>query len=502
MKKLLIKACVPIIAVTTISGISSKHTIYAQEKIKDLNYSNEVGYEKEDKFKEDLKTKGHERWEKALSSDEKKALTQFNEKNINPFLKYIDGRIDKIPEESKYVTADGNYGRDDIKQIQKTVKTLDKMLESKSMKLKEDIHVYKYLTESDVDFGLNDIYKKNSPTEIDPEKRHVIEKGFRYGISTMYLDPYLTKQQSLKNRESILLNLKLPKDTRVGYLDNNGHILLQRDQGIEITGHRIITEQGRQVIEVEAELVNKRKVEVQIKNTEKKMNEYFKQAVAETLKNTKEDSVKLNQNLLSYQFVKVHTKSLNASFAMDRAEVLLQSLVQNIPNDLLLKTLEKMEPKSPINITDSTWQTAAEVLNVDEPDDNFNTLAFYDSGYKQFILNLRTHKHLVNPIKKLEDNEEAPYNDVQTILYEFGRITEELILNKISKSKEFRHVYYQEAHTLTIEKYRQQTPQEFFASTFSFIFSPNTQYRERIEKEAPKTVSYIKNKLKETGLVK
>ncbi|MGH1324054.1 hypothetical protein [Bacillus pretiosus] len=153
----------------------------------------------------------------------------------------------------------------------------------------------------------------------------------------------------------MLLNLKLPKDTRIGYLDNNGHILLQRDQGIEVTGQRIVTENGREVIEIEAELVNAelvnlRKVEGQINYKENQMNEIFKKAIERSVKNNIESPIKINPSLLRNTLVKVHTKSLNASFAMDRAEILLQTLAQNVPSDLLIKTLERMNSNPAIYI--------------------------------------------------------------------------------------------------------------------------------------------------------
>ncbi|MGQ7875159.1 hypothetical protein [Bacillus sp. 1A] len=80
------------------------------------------------------------------------------------------------------------------------------------------------------------------------------------------------------------------------------------------------------------------------------MNEIFKKAIERSVKNNIESPIKINPSLLRNTLVKVHTKSLNASFAMDRAEILLQTLAQNVPSDLLIKTLERMNSNPAIYI--------------------------------------------------------------------------------------------------------------------------------------------------------
>ncbi len=277
--------------------------------------------------------------------------------------------------------------------------------------------------------------------------------------------------------------------------------MLQRDQGIEVTGQRIITENGREVIEIEAELVNLRKVEGQINYKENQMNEIFKKAIERSVKNNIESPIKINPSLLRNTLVKVHTKSLNTSFAMDRAEILLQTLAQNVPSDLLIKTLERMNSNPAIYITDSNWNTAEDILKLERAG-KASTFAYYDSIEKHLILNLDSHKYELDTLKNLELFKSAPETEIQTLIHEFGHAVDYLILNDLSHTREFKNLYEREKNNIHIENYMKQDSVEFFASTFSYMFSPNTQYRERIANEAPETVQYIKNKLKVTGLVR
>ncbi|WP_416516490.1 anthrax toxin lethal factor-related metalloendopeptidase [Bacillus cereus] len=47
-----------------------------------------------------------------------------------------------------------------------------------------------------------------------------------------------------------------------------------------------------------------------------------------------------------------------------------------------------------------------------------------------------------------------------------------LILNKLSTTSEFKDVYTEEKDNIKIENALVKNPQEFFASAFSYLFSP------------------------------
>ncbi|MGH1324053.1 anthrax toxin lethal factor-related metalloendopeptidase [Bacillus pretiosus] len=152
-------------------------------------------------------------------------------------------------------------------------------------------------------------------------------------------------------------------------------------------------------------------------------------------------------------------------------------------------------------ITDSNWNTAEDILKLERAG-KASTFAYYDSIEKYLILNLDSHKYELDTLKNLELFKSAPETEIQTLIHEFGHAVDYLILNDLSHTREFKNLYEREKNNIHIENYMKQDSVEFFASTFSYMFSPNTQYRERIANEAPETVQYIKNKLKVTGLIR
>ncbi|WP_415639159.1 anthrax toxin lethal factor-related metalloendopeptidase [Paenibacillus larvae] len=46
---------------------------------------------------------------------------------------------------------------------------------------------------------------------------------------------------------------------------------------------------------------------------------------------------------------------------------------------------------------------------------------------------------------------------------------------------------------MTIEEYIKEDSVEFFGGVFGYLYSPNLQQREQIQREAPKTCEFIKN---------
>ncbi|MCW1238500.1 anthrax toxin lethal factor-related metalloendopeptidase [Bacillus pretiosus] len=509
MKNLLIKSCVSIVTGTTFLVIPLGFTVHAQEETKNLNYADNHEYDNEEKYKEEIKTKEIKKWEDSLKKEDRNILNlaTYTADILKQYDGFMDAAMDIYKRETINVNNDSfdDEEEEELKGAIDTVKKLDKLLEEKSMKSKDNIRVYKYLTKNDVNFDVgNTIYEKNNPTIVDRQKVDLIKKTFKYGVLTTYFDPLLTRPKQQNRKDMVLLDLKLPKNTPIGFMGKDGQIILQRNQGIEVTNYRIITERGREILEIEAKLVNKDTIDEKIKLKENLINDTFKQMIRSKINKSLKNDDKLDESISDNRLVKIHTVSLNASYAVDKAEMLLQTLVRNIPNDLFLKTFEKMNPNTAFYITDSKWSTAEYLWGMEnsqkEIESESHVLAYYSPSKRDIVLNLSSHNVEFDPLKILKDGEEAPASDVQSLLHEFGHAVDNLIFNDVSKSIEFKYLFNKENANITIEDYAQTNPREFFASVFSYMFSPNVHFRKEIEQQAPETVSYIKNLILKNNL--
>ncbi|MEV2679344.1 hypothetical protein ABND25_19770 [Paenibacillus larvae] len=82
---------------------------------------------------------------------------------------------------------------------------------------------------------------------------------------------------------------------------------------------------------------------------------------------------------------------------------------------------------------------------------------------------------------------------INTLFHEFGHTVDDLLFDNISLEKEFNEIYEEKKDNITIEEYIKEDSVEFFGGVFGYLYSPNLQQREQIQREAPKTCEFIKN---------
>lgn len=482
MKQFIVRTTIPTFVIAMILGLSLPNTANA------LEYTLGSPHNEEDKFKETLKTKHYDEWKKSLTSSESDALEAFNHSDINSLISEVNGNIEFINKEI-HVNYGNKKGILDADSIRDTIQTLDKTL-LKSKKIEGDIHVYKYLSDKDIDFKLGILYNQDM-TSINRDKYHLISKDFKYGIFSGYLDPHLTKTED-RSKGPILLDIKIPKGTHVGYLDNDGHILLQRNQGLLISNSHIIVENGKERIKVEAQLIDKNTVMNNIKNKENTINKLFREAIEEGTSIHREMEITIENKL-----VNILTNSLNASVILNRTENLLHFLTQNIPSDLLIKTLEQMKHNAPITITDSNWDTVENELNIKMKDRPQNASVYYNSSTSQIILNLSHMEQQIDPIPDVQYGSLTSETDSKILLQQFGFAVNELLIKDtiLSETEEFKKIYDEEKdHLNNLSKFT--STREFFADVFEKMYSSNQNERLKIEEKVPKSVEYIKGKIK------
>ncbi|WP_242310430.1 ADP-ribosyltransferase [Bacillus cereus group sp. BfR-BA-01524] len=477
MKHFLTRTTIPAFAISTALALLPIHTVNAQETTSGITHNDS----KEEEYKTKIIEKEYDKWRKLLTYDQYMMFNMYHLLHLNNLIKEANGKIDII-----------KSGELDERKM---IRTIDELLMKK--KIDKDIHVYKYLTAEEVGFKHSELIEISAyDTKINRHSFKDLSENFKYGISVGYLDPYLTKKEE-KFNGPILLDLKLLKGTHIGYLDTNGHIILPRNQGIIITNLSIIVENGKEKIKVEAELVDKDTITTKIETKENTINKHFRAAIENGTSSHRENELPVETKL-----IKIVPNNLNASFAVNKAAILLHLLTQSIPGDLLIKTIEQMNPKGALTITDIPWGKLDNVIDQDFKKISDHTFALYDIDKKQIVLNLGTHKQLLYSLQTIGEDDPAPETPVQSLIHEFGHAVDMLILNELSTTSEFKDIYTEEKDNIKIENYMKKNPQEFFASAFSYLFSPNTYYQERIKKEAPKTVTFIQNALKKTGLYK
>ena len=64
----------------------------------------------------------------------------------------------------------------------------------KTKKIEEDIHVYKYLMEKDVDFRIGNLDSSPNLNTLNKEKFKLISKNLKFWFYNSYIDPHLTKR--------------------------------------------------------------------------------------------------------------------------------------------------------------------------------------------------------------------------------------------------------------------------------------------------------------------
>ncbi|MDE5128066.1 ADP-ribosyltransferase [Paenibacillus larvae subsp. larvae] len=377
-----------------------------------------------------------EKWKKSLGLEEKRLLEDsVSFQRVNDTLEKNRGRYIKIS------------------SVRKNVDRLDKSLEVREAKLDDSIYVYRNLVSKELGDVPNSFYEKGKNT-INREQYSQFENNFQYGVIHDFMHSNLTPHSGDQSYP-VLLHLKVPKGESMGYLEED-QIFIGRNQGFEVKSMKIIAEKGRQVIKVKGELTSKGKVADRIKAVQTNLNDRF----------TSELGIEQNA-------IELNIDGFSASVMVHRTETLLEQFISHIPRNILVGSIEKMNQDVAFIFTDNSL-----VFYDGNPDD----LGFYNPAKKNLIIQINHEGHI---LKKDEV--------INTLFHEFGHTVDDLLFDNISLEKEFNEIYEEKKDNITIEEYIKEDSVEFFGGVFGYLYSPNLQQREQIQREAPKTCEFIKN---------
>ncbi|MDO6662042.1 hypothetical protein Q4571_15740 [Bacillus thuringiensis] len=365
--------------------------------------------------------------------------------------------------------------RNDIEKISKSLKDVDPTT---------NLSLYKKVKDTEFGYMEDNFYKDLNRMEIaEPEFRQLqtdLKDGYGFINNFMITNlslPFPTELIKLLIKSKtifypIVLHLNMPSGRRLGYLEDD-KICIANEQVVKYGEMKIITNDGKQVIQIKCEINPNESAEQyrkKIKLEEKDINETFwavpnwdeKQTVAE-----------------------LSMGGFTASRFVNRAKILIDLLKKQIPIEKVKACIEKMEnKKGSICFMDYDYFILEAEKEGYDPEKAKQTVGRYVVDDKRLYIQLN-HPALIS----------EKDGDVNTLFHEFGHAVDNLLFDDVSTSSEFEDIYKSEKDAVNIDPYFKSTPLEFFAEAFSYLYSIKNEQQEQIKKEAPRTIDFIKNKM-------
>lgn len=454
-----------------ISGglVSANTHIYAAEdhyiEKRSPNINFKPHYEPRDKVKAEAYSKErYSEWRKTLQLSHQKELEEF-QKKIN--LQYLNKKLE---------LARGNIENIKDSTLKQQLKQIDTMIKQPVNRTKEKQIIYTHFTAEELGFiNESQMKKDDGSQQLDENKIENVLRYYEYGILRDLKFGNLMMKKGDKGQHFVV-KLELPSGTYLGHL-GDGQVILPSECAIEIANKqadkpKIIIVDGKQIIKVNAKLVQKAEIQEKIKEREQVLND---------------DINKLLNNDGS-KIVKLDIEEISASYSMKQAHEAITSLVNNkfIPKEILKDGLLKLKSKDGLVFTDGVLKESS------------NIGGFYSPKDKNIYIKTNLSHHLTNQYLNFDVSHH--------LLHELGHLVDVEILGKglkyLSANDEyFLSIYKEEKSNITnlntVHDYAQESTIEFFAEVFKSMYSSNVKYRESIRKEAPEAVKYIEDKLKE-----
>lgn len=395
----------------------------------------------------------YEKWEKISNPSDFETVKEFirESNNFKRILKEYNGILDEI-DDRKYPN------------VKKKLKELDKLLKYEVNKLIYPKDIYISLDANDLNVELRAQYMNNTPTTLNRTACSNI-LGYKFGTLLGFEVGSLIKD--MREMDKVLLRITLPAGSYLGCFYSRGEqkVIIPPNNDIEIKSSKIIVYEGREIIALKAVLKEKYFVDQKISNLEKKLSNKF---------------IDFDKSIY---FVKLDFKNGFESYALDFAETSINSLISNFPKNKQLYE-DIIDDIKQIVFTDSRIPVPTG-SDISGWFDKYNKILYIKPTTPRFILN----------IDKSMDSRTA-------ILHEVAHAIDELQLD-FSINAKFNQIYNEEKSAviqneiITSEGYAGNNISEYFAEVFKSIYSPYSEQRQVIKEIAPKSVSFIEQKIKE-----
>ena len=434
----------------------------------------------------------YEKWSENFSLKERKIVESFKKpSHTNELLRKYRGNINQMKLMASRDSTDPKLAH--------AVSEIDEM--NRLIKNPENLTLEKqtvYTRFSATDFG----YESNSDLEkglLDLDLKHVNEfkRGFQYGKFPDLRVGSLTEETdglltSFFSKERILVELTVPKGIYMGHL-GNGQVIFPSGYAMKLVDSNIsvITQNGKKILKMKAKVVKKEEIDDEILHQQHVINKVV--AISLRAKGISEKDIAKINDLITFNFT-----GLNASLAIKNSQKAILDLVNNdyMPSNLIKDCFLKLQKDIGFLFVETPIQMREELLG--------STIIPNDVSEGPFIrINATPQSNLSAFDEHLSTS--------GTVLHEFGHLIAKKILNDVAKDDIFKRLYEEEKNNMTkintYNGYAKTNPDEFFAEVFKSMVSMGNQnysgnlYRESIEKEVPKTVEFIRNKLKKHGYV-
>ncbi|MDC4242489.1 MULTISPECIES: anthrax toxin lethal factor-related metalloendopeptidase [Bacillota] len=395
----------------------------------------------------------YEKWEKSSNPSDFETVKEFirESNNFKKILKEYNGILDDI-DDSKYPN------------VKKKLKELNKLLNYEVNRLIYPKDIYIGLDANDLGVELRAQYMNNTPTTLNIKACSNI-LNYKFGTLLGFEVGSLIKD--IREMDKVLLRITLPAGSYLGCFYSRGEqkAIIPPNNDIEIKSSKIIAYEGREIIALKAVLKEKYFVDKKISNLEKKLSNKF---------------VDFDKSIY---FVKLDFKKGFESYALEFAETSINSLISNFPKNKQLYE-DTIDDIKQIVFTDGRIPVPTG-SDISGWFDQYNKILYIKPTTPRFVLN----------IDKSMDSK-------TTILHEVAHAVDQLHLD-FSMNAKFNQIYNEEKaaviqnETITSEGYAGNNISEYFAEVFKAIYSPYSEQRQAIQEIAPKSVSFIEQKIKE-----
>ncbi|WP_042226919.1 anthrax toxin lethal factor-related metalloendopeptidase [Paenibacillus popilliae] len=432
----------------------------------------------------------YEIWTKSFTNSQKDMINSYKKdaNETNKLLVEFRGHIQALQFLAQQPGADPKL----VKQVNE-IEEMNKLIKVEENKTPQTQTIYTSFSATDIGFASNpDI--EDGFLNLDEKKINTIIECLKMGSFSDFRagnlvtsEPYSTVN-AFFTQKRILIELEVPAGTYLAHL-GNGQTIFPLDYGMKLTD-QAGTVIGKQVLKLKALVVPKDDILIEGDAQSLILNK----SISNILRSKGFDEKDIESLKAQCRFM---FSGPNVSLAIENSQSAMLDLVTNeyIPNNLLRDMLLKLRLCAGI-----TFQSVPIGRNI-EIDGITN---FPENGDNPYMRIIPTHQDLLS---QLDEHQST----LRTLHHEFGHVIDREILNGISSTPEFKALFEKEKNNITeintYANYAKTNPQEFFAEVFKSMVSmgnekyPSSYYRDSIEKEAPETVRFIKDKLKEKGYV-
>lgn len=415
----------------------------------------------------------YKKWNDSLPKEQVDSLKELKDPssedyNINITLKFLGGDINNRPIDGKEITE----------RYKKDIEAIDKALNNRAGKTSDKMYVYKDMEIYDFNKMFPEgIVDSSNSNKIDMNKLKDFKKNLSYGISSDYLIVKLAERTG-GEEGTLKWRIEIPSGTKTGHLGED-QLVFERNTGLEITNIKVINQQGKEYVRIDAKLVAKDKIDARIKETEVSLNKSWNELFGLPP---------------STQFIQLRASDRFASSVMEGVRSQINEMVSNVPNHLVRRIVDYMvEKNGKFIFTDNLIRNIPEAYFPQEP--TKETLNKYMNEVKG-IFNNHNRDLIVRGYS--EGSGVIHADNVETLTHEFGHAFDYYLSHlfqldqqgrAISDYKKFQDIFAKEGNNLT--EYGKTSSAEYFAETFMMMHSNNPEIRAEVKQKAPETFKYI-----------